>query len=140
MKYLLLLLPFLSCTQKMDESAAIIHVLEQEAATWRAQDFKAHSACWHIQPYSKILVSTPDGMFDVPAATIQDPTSKMGDGGFAEQTNYKMDVHEGKAWVSHDEVSTSKEGVKTYSKEIRMLEKVEGQWKLVGQSIHIYKP
>ncbi len=140
MKYLLLLLPFLSCTQKMDESTAIIQVLEKEAATWRAQDFNAHAACWHIQPYSKILVSTPQGMYDVPVATLQDPNTKMGDGGFALQTNYLMDIHEGKAWVSHDEVSTSKEGAKTYSKEIRMLEKVAGQWKLVGQSIHIYVP
>jgi hypothetical protein len=42
--------------------------------------------------------------------------------------------------VSHDEVSTSKDGQKQYSHEIRMLEKVAGEWKLVGQSIHAYVP
>ncbi|AHJ95422.1 hypothetical protein [Hymenobacter swuensis] len=44
------------------------------------------------------------------------------------------------AWVSHEEESTAKNGQKTYSHEVRMLEKVGGQWKLVGQSIHQYKP
>jgi len=29
--------------------------------------------------------------------------------------------------------------VKTYSHEIRLLEKINGNWKLVGQTIHVYK-
>jgi hypothetical protein len=31
------------------------------------------------------------------------------------------------------------DGKKSYSYEIRILEKIDGQWKLVGQSIHLYR-
>ena len=125
----------------MNDSTTIQKLLEKESATWRAADFKAHADCWHIQPYSKILVSTSSGQtFDVPPALMLDPNAKMGDGGSSVNSNYKMSIHGDHAWVSHDEVSTSKDGQDTYSHEIRILEKVAGEWKLVGQSIHQYVP
>ena len=143
-KYFLLLgiacMTFVGFAQKENDTTAIKKVLEKEAATWRSGDFEGHRACWHIQPYSKILISTSEGKtIDVPAALMVSPTTKMGDGGFAEQSNIKVSITGTSAWVSHDEVSTDKNGVKTYSYEIRMLEKIKGQWKLVGQSIHAYK-
>lgn len=64
----------------------------------------------------------------------------MGDGGSSVNSNYKMSIHGDHAWVSHDEISTAKDGEKTYSHEIRILEKIDGQWKLVAQSIHAYLP
>ncbi len=146
MKQLLLLLSLLStlllsCHSSMNDSTAIQQLLEKESATWRAGDFKGHSDCWHIQPYSKILVSTANGkMFDVVPALMKDPNATMGDGGTSSNSNYQMSIHGDHAWVSHDEVSTAKDGLKTYSHEIRILEKVKGQWKLVGQSIHAYLP
>ena len=125
----------------MNDTTAIQQLLEKESATWRSGDFKAHSDCWHIQPYSRILVSTTKGeTFDVPPALMKDPNAKMGDGGSSENSNYQMSIQGDYAWVSHEEVSTAKDGVKTYSHEIRMLERVEGTWKLVGQSIHMYEP
>lgn len=130
-----------SCQSKMNDEQAIQQVLEKESATWRAGDFKGHSECWHIQPYSRILVSTPSGAtFDVPPELMKDPNAKMGDGGSSQNSNYKMSIHGDYAWVSHEEVSTAKDGQKTYSHEVRMLEKVAGEWKLVGQSIHAYNP
>lgn len=132
---------FFNCNPPMDESAAIQQVLEKESATWRAGDFQGHSDCWHIQPYSRILISTPTGeTIDVPPAVMKDPNAKMGDGGSSVNSNYKMSIHGDQAWVSHEEVSTAKDGEKSYSHEIRMLEKVEGEWKLVGQSLHFYIP
>ena len=64
----------------------------------------------------------------------------MGKGGRAENSHYTFSIHNTDAWVSHDETSTAKDGSITYSHEIRILEKINGQWKLVAQSIHIYKP
>ncbi len=138
---LLIAISLAGYSQKTDEAESIKKLLEKESATWRAQDSKGHTECWHIQPYSRILVSTPEGKtFDVPpAAMIDTKPEAMGNGGFAVQTNYKMSINGNTAWVSHDEESTSKEGKKTLSYEIRMLEKIKNQWKLVGQSIHIYK-
>ncbi len=143
MKVLFMLLGGLvvgSCNQPMDDAAAIKQVLAKESATWRAGDVPGHAACWHIQPYSRILVSTADGKaLDIPPALMVASSPAMGQGGAAVTTNYKMHVAGNTAWVSHDEESTAKDGQKTYSHEFRILEKTGSQWQLVGQSIHAYK-
>ena len=127
--------------QQTEEETAIEKLLEKEASTWRAKDVEGHKECWHIQPYSRILVSFPNGKTtDVPPSSKQTiKPENMGNGGFAQLFNYKMNVSNQSAWVSHDEISTDKEGKRTWSYEIRLLEKIKGQWKLVGQSLHIYK-
>ena len=123
------------------EITAITRVLEKESATWREGDSAAHAACWQERPYNKILISTPDGnSFEVPAAAIIHPhPTNMGKGGSSKNTNYQFAIHGENAWVSHNETSISSDGKVTKSKEIRMLEKVNGHWKLVGQSIHLLK-
>ncbi|SHM39399.1 endo-arabinase [Flavobacterium xinjiangense] len=139
--YLLIAISLTGYSQNKEESEMIKKLLEKESATWRAQDSKGHSDCWYIQPYSRILVSTPKGeTFDVPpAAMMNTKPEAMGNGGFSVNTNYKMSINGKTAWVSHDEESTAKDGKKTFSYEIRLLEKIKNKWKLVGQSIHIYK-
>ena len=140
--YLILMINMVSYSQNSDEASVIKKLLEKESATWRASDSKGHGECWHIQPYSRILISTPEGItMDIPpTAMINANPNAMGNGGFSVNTNYKMSISENNAWVSHDEESTAKDGKKTFSYEIRLLEKIEGQWKLVGQSIHLYNP
>ena len=140
--FLILIINMASYSQKIDEAAVIKKLLEKESATWRAADSKGHAECWHIQPYSRILISTADGVtLDIPpTAMINTNPSAMGNGGFSVNTNYKMSINGNNAWVSHDEESTAKDGKKTFSYEIRLLEKIKGQWKLVGQSIHLYNP
>jgi hypothetical protein len=136
---LFLIIILISCNPKTDDRSEIIKLLEKESATWQAGDMKGHADCWHIQPYTRILVSMPDGsMIDVPPAKVITP-SNMGNGGVSVQTNYKMNISGNNAWVSHDEVSTSKSGQKSFSSEFRILEKINNEWKLVGQSIHVYK-
>ena len=139
--YLLIAISLTAQSQNNKESELIKRLLEKESATWRAQDSKGHSECWYIQPYSRILVSIPNGeAFDVPpAAMINTKPEAMGNGGFAVNTNYKISINGKSAWVSHDEESTAKDGKKTLSYEIRLLEKIKNKWKLVGQSIHIYQ-
>jgi hypothetical protein len=120
---------------------AIIQLLEKEAATWRSGNKQGHASCWAIKPYSRILVSTGDGrVLDVsPEVMIDPPAQSFGQGGRAILSHFKMSIQKNTAWVSHDEESISKEGQKTFSSEIRLLEKIKGAWKLVGQSIHIRK-
>jgi hypothetical protein len=139
---LLLLSVSCYCFAQQTEEEAIKKLLEKESATWRSGDVKGHADCWQIQPYSRILVSTADGVtIDVPPAFIINPSpNSMGKGGSSANSNYKFSINGNSAWVSHDEASTDKEGKVTYSFEMRMLEKINGDWKLVGQSIHIYKP
>jgi hypothetical protein len=127
--------------QSKKDSLAIIDLLEKEAATWRAGDIKAHAECWQIRPYSRILISTTDGrVMDLDPQIIVNPPSNMtGNGGKAIITKIKMGITGKSAWVSHDEESLTKDGVSTFSYEVRLLEKVKDKWKLVGQSVHQYK-
>lgn len=74
----------------------------------------------------------------MPEMMIHPGPGNMGKGGTCVNSNYKISIHRIGAWVSHNEESISADGTKSYSKEIRMLEKVDGKWKLVGQSIHLY--
>jgi hypothetical protein len=135
-------LSYKSHSQNTDDSMAIKKLLEKESATWRSGDIKAHADCWVIKPYSRILVSNADGTaLDIPPAVmINPPANIMGKGGSSINTNYKMNIAGSNAWVSHDEESTAADGKKTYSYEFRILEKINGEWKLVGQSLHFYKP
>ncbi|MEP6712622.1 MAG: hypothetical protein ABJA37_09415, partial [Ferruginibacter sp.] len=127
--------------QTKDETA-IKQLLEKESATWRSGDIKGHADCWYVKPYSRILVSTGDStVLDVPPELmINPPANIMGKGGTSINSDYRMSVSSNNAWVSHNEESTAADGKKSYSYEIRILEKINGDWKLVGQSIHIYKP
>ena len=128
--------------QKNEDSVAIIDVLQKEGAAWRIGDREAFLSCWASRPYGQILISRQDGTSQVlPAAFMQNvPESAMGQGGFAFHKNYQMHIDVSSAWVSHDEVSVSKDGQESHSRELRLLEKDLGQWKLVGQSLHFYNP
>jgi hypothetical protein len=139
MKLALLFLVFsISIGYSQTDEELIISLLEKESATWRSGDVKGHADCWTIKPYSRIFVSTRNGnSIDVPPdIMINPPVHMMGNGGTSKNTNYKMNISGDNAWVNHDEESTTKEGVTTYTYEIRLLEKIDGEWKLVGQSIH----
>ena len=127
--------------QSKKDSLAIINLLEKEAVTWRTGDIKAHAECWQIRPYSRILISTTDTrIIDLdPQIIVNPPVNMTGNGGKAIISKLKMGITGESAWVNHDEESISKDGVSTYSYEVRLLEKVKGEWKLVGESVHQYK-
>jgi hypothetical protein len=128
--------------QSIPDSVAIKRVLAQEGLTWRTGNQEAHAKCWLEQPNNFVLVSTDKGaVMEVNPSLILHPSPAFfGTGGFSVHSNYTFSIHQNSAWVKHDEVSISKEGVRAYSKEIRVLEKKADSWKLVGQSIHSYQP
>lgn len=129
-----------SYSQSVDDSVAIVKLLEKASTTFRSGDAKAYADCWKIEPYSVIFISTADGKaITIPAETLAKPSSSMGQGGFATATNYRMSIHNDNGWVSFDEVSNAKDGTKTYSYEMWMVEKINSEWKLVAASMHFYK-
>ena len=136
-----LLIALFAHAQSIPDTVAIKQLLEKESTTYRSGDAKGHADCWKIQPYSRIVISTADGkMFEVPPATMANPPASMlGKGGTFANSNYKISVMGNSAWVSHNEESVSKDGKKSYSVEFKMLEKINGDWKIVGMSIHAYK-
>lgn len=127
--------------QQEKEELAIKKLLEKEGAAYRMGDKAQYISGWHLKPYNKVLVSTADGRtieFD-PKANFGPETKFEGSGGFSIHSNHQFAIQGNAAWVKHDEVSISKTGQRNFSKEIRLLEKVNKQWKLVGQSIHGYR-
>src|SRR3954465_4779595 len=108
---LCLLLAFTySHAQTNNDSIAIVKLLDKAATTFRAGDAKAYADCWHVQPYSIILISTADGKaISIQAEALAKPSSAMGQGGYATVTNYKMSIHGDNGWTSFDEVSTAKD-------------------------------
>ncbi len=144
MKYPLILCLLLAFTygrsQSNNDSVAIVKLLEKGATTFRSGDAKAYADCWQIEPYSVIFISTADGKaITIPAEALAKPSSSMGQGGFVAVTNYRMSIHGDNGWTSFDEVSTAKDGTKTYSYEMWMVEKINSEWKLVAASMHFYK-
>jgi hypothetical protein len=136
----LLLISTFAHSQTNNDSAAIVKLLEKAAVTYRSGDGKAYADCWHVQPYSVIFISTADGKsMEIPAQALGKSSSASGPGGFATATNYRMSIHTDNGWTSFDEISTSKDGAKTYSHEVWMVEKINGEWKLVAASMHFYK-
>ncbi len=144
MKFTLTLCLFLTYTfahsQTNNDSIAIVNLLDKAATTFRSGDAKAYADCWHVQPYSVILISTVDGKaITIPAEALGKSSSAMGHGGYVTVSNYRMSIHSDNGWTSFDEISTAKDGTKTYSYEVWMVEKINGEWKLVAASMHFYK-
>lgn len=144
MKYILtlclLLVYIYGHAQTGSDSIAIVKLLEKAAVTFRSGDTKAYADCWHVQPCSVLLISSADGKaLTIPAGALGKPSSAMGQGGYATVTNYRMSIHGDNGWTSFDEISTARDGTKTYSYELWMVEKINEEWKLVGGSLHFYK-
>jgi hypothetical protein len=122
-----------------EDSTAIVKLLEKESSTWRSGDSTAHAACWQIEAYSTVLVVTAEGKtFSVPADKMLHPSpGTMGKGGTSENTDYRMSIHGNTALVTHNETSASANGTFSHTFEVRILEKINGQWKLTGQIIQV---
>ena len=131
-----------SCfSQSEKDSILIKNTLSKESNAWRKGDINGYVACWERRPYNTVLMSTGNGkVLDLDADVIFNPSvTSIGGGGFSVHTNFKFSIHSNTAWVKHDEVSISKDGERSYTKEIRFLEKVSNKWKLVGQTGHHYE-
>ncbi len=131
---------FSAKSQSADE-LAIQKTCEAETRAWLAADAATFNNCWQIRPYSRILVSTEDGQTFAIGADQMKPAvaTAMGNGGTFEIFNLKYSISGNSAWVTHDEVKTATDGSKHHSYEFRMLEKVDGAWKIVAMSVHHQK-
>ena len=143
--YLIIVLSFFLIKvfgQVSSDSIAIVQLLEKEVISWRMGDIEAHSECWQVRPYNRIWVTPENGnTIDVPPSVITNPSSGVfGNGGLAVLSNFKINIFKGNAWVNHDEVSIGIDGEESHSHELRFLEKVGTEWKLIGQSMYNYTP
>ena len=143
-KFLLLFSMFSVATlhaQIASDTLEILDLLEKESRTWRSGDVAEHASCWQERFYNKVWINRGGGaLLDIPAEVIINPSAEMtGQGGQAYLSNFQFNIYGDQAWVNHDEVSVGVDGKETYTHEMRLLEKVEGEWKLVGQSLYPYQ-
>ena len=136
--FLVMIVAKISFSQSND-STSILKLLEKESSTWRTGDSAAHAACWKIEPYSTVIIMTAEGKtFSIPAGKLVNATREnMGKGGSSKNSNYRMSIHGTTALITHDETSTSVAGAVNHTFEVRMLEKINGEWKLTGQIIQV---
>ena len=136
--FLVMIIAKSSCGQTND-STSIVKLLEKESSTWRSGDAASHAACWKIEPYSTVIIMTAEGKtFSIPADKLANASKEnMGKGGTSKNSNYRMSINGNTALVSHDETSTSDTGVVNHTFEVRMLEKINGEWKLTGQILQV---
>jgi hypothetical protein len=121
-----------------NDSTQIVRLLEKESASWRSGDSAAHADCWKIEPFSTVIIITADKTFSVPVEKLAHATKEnMGKGGSSKNSNYIMNIHGNNAVVTHHETSTTPSGVVSNTFEVRMLEKVNNDWKLTGQIIQV---
>lgn len=145
MKKIILNLLFVSITtlvfaQNADETA-IKTVIEKETASWLSADADSHASCWAIKPYTRIFVSDSDGKHHVISAEmLRNAKQYMGGGGKSENSNYNIVVNNLTAWATYDQVKTNEKGEKNYSREVRMLEKIADNWKIVAECVFHYDP
>lgn len=137
---LLAVLPALVSTQTTDE-LDIKKVCESETKTWLSGDLKSYVECWQVQPYSFVIVTLEDGtLISLTADQLSNPDPKvMGGGGTFENSQYNIRINGNSAWATYDEVKTSAKGEQMRSKELRLLEKIDGKWKIVSLTAHHYK-
>lgn len=126
-------------SQTADETA-IKKVCEAETRAWLIKDAATFNNCWQVRPYSRIMVTTEEGVtLSIGADQIgKAQADVMGGGGSFVNSNYLIHVEGNTAWVTYDEVKTDEKGAHP-SYEMRLLEKVSGEWKIVGMSVHHYK-
>lgn len=132
----------LALAQQEKEEEAIKHFLNKEGVAYRMGNQTVLKESWAKRSSNFNLISMSDGrVIDVDPNVVgkSNPNAEPS-GGFSVHSNFQFNIHGNAAWVKHDEISISKTGVRNYSKEIRTLEKEDGQWKLIGQSVHSYIP
>ncbi len=133
----------LASAQTTNDTIAIKELLIKEGATWRIGNIEEHASCWMVKPYNTVLFSNAEGQVsDLDPDIIINPSKEfIGQGGFSMHSNFTFSIYDQNAWVKHDEISIDTNGKRTYTKEIRFLEKdATNHWKLVGQTGMNYMP
>lgn len=138
--FLFIFAAYASIAQTTNEES-IKKICESETRAWLEADATTFNNCWLVRPYTRITVSTEDGQtIQIGAEQIKSAQpNAMGNGGSFVNSNYLIHIEGNSAWATYDEVKIDVKGEKHPSFELRLLEKVNGAWKIVGMSIHHYK-
>ena len=134
-----------SCQEIIDiekEKEAIKAVIEKETNSHLSRDSDRHNECF-VQDERLIMLGSTDGIFyyykgwkEISLAyegIYADSPNPITD--IYQYTNYKIEVNKGSAWAVYDEIAHDAEGeFLVNNKSARILEKVDGEWKIIYMS------
>ena len=129
---------------RKEDSTAITTLLEKETTAWHARDAEAMAACWANTEYALTAVyhgvmASNNGVAyftnpkkDMPEK-VKTMVASMGkpDGSTFKNENYVMNISGATAFVHFYETTTSGDGSKRTDYQIRYLERINGEWKIV---------
>ena len=148
-KLILLTIAFVSCILpssygQSNEETAILNVIQQETNDFTKLPFnEVAKKYWILDDKTFICATGQNG--DVNFLTKDDMASNdqiaPEDKSIVEKTNYRIIVNGNMATVyHHQKVTLVDYNITLYSHEIRILEKVDGQWKIHCSSVQHYLP
>jgi ketosteroid isomerase-like protein len=129
---------------KAEEEAAIKSVIEKETTTWNARDTEGFVSCWANVPYAVQLVAHGVAQSNSGVAfstnekknlpeLVKGMFAGMGkpDGSTFKSDNYVIRVNGNSAFVHYDQTNTATDNKTNTYHEVRYLEKVNSDWKIV---------
>jgi Domain of unknown function (DUF4440) len=124
---------------KADEEAVIKKVIEKETQSFIDRDAAAMIACHGNQPYSLLLVTESGNVHYNTNEKTNQPAALQGfiktlgkpDGSSFKNTGYKIQVNGTSAFAYYDEITTAKDGKIAHFHEVRYLEKIGNDWKII---------
>lgn len=155
MKHLFFIAALLCATlcaqaQSADE-AAIKAVIERETQAYHNADAAAMIDCWANVPQSLQhgAYLTAEGKYeifrntnektDLPEKVKKGAADAKPDGITFQNTDYVFRITGNAAFVQYEQTETDPKGTKTYAHEVRYLEKIGGQWKIIYVGVIFYK-
>lgn len=128
-----------------NDAAAIQKAIESESQAFHTNpDRNVFISFWQITDDTRLVYSGPDGNSFISGKEILNAITNgqlpPTDNASAVFSNYTIKFSGVTGWASFDQENTDATGKKSYMHEFRMMEKVNGNWKIVSSSVHQYAP
>jgi hypothetical protein len=125
------------------DANTIRQLIEAESYAYHHNpDRAAFTRYWHIHPESRMVYSGPESSslftgtdMEKAIAANQFPPADLA---VNEYSHFVVRVNDLVAWASFDQKSTLPDGKISTMHEFRLLEKINGTWKILQSSVHEY--
>lgn len=129
------------------DEAAIKSVIEKETQAFSKMDAEGMISCWANTAYAMSLVYYGSGIWrqtnekmDLPARYRTLMKMAKPDGSSFSNAGYVIHIGGNLAFVYYDQITTAVDGSKAFAHEVRNLEKIDGEWKLIYVGGVFYTP
>lgn len=117
---------------QQDEEAAILQVIATETSSYIEKDFEQWKSCWHTEGEILFMYVTTQNMYMYESWKELERAMEESFNGdadhelkVAERTHVRMTIGDNIAWVNFNQDDNGR-----ITKEQRVLEKVDGKWKI----------